>query len=121
MEQDKWTSLGGDCGTFGCGSLKKVFGPCKPGTGSAAIYYANNKPDVDMVNHPPHYKSKNGLETINVIEAFTDGLSGIEAVDTANVLKYVCRWKHKNGLEDLKKASWYLNHLINHIENNKGE
>lgn len=84
-------------------------------------FYADGKPDVDMVNHPPHYKSKNGLETIDVIEAFTEDLTGMEAVDTANVLKYVCRWKHKNGLEDLKKASWYLNHLINHIENNKGE
>lgn len=70
----------------------------------------------DMVNHPSHYKTKNGLETIDVIEAFTDGLNGIEATDTGNVIKYICRWKKKNGLEDLKKAQWYLNHLINHIE-----
>lgn len=75
--------------------------------------------DVDMVNYPPHYKSKSGLETIDVIEAFTDGLTGIEAVDTANVLKYTCRWKHKNGVEDLKKALWYLNHLINYLEKEK--
>lgn len=73
-----------------------------------------NKPD--MVNHPPHYKTKNGLETIEVIEAFTEDLTGIEAVDTANVLKYICRWKKKNGLQDLEKAQWYLNNLINHLK-----
>lgn len=70
----------------------------------------------DMVNHPPHYKSETGLETIDVIEAFTFNLKGIEAVDTANILKYICRWKEKNGKEDLLKASWYLGHLIDHIE-----
>ena len=70
----------------------------------------------DMVNHPQHYKTKSGLETIDVIEAFTYGLNGIEAVDTANVMKYICRWKKKNGLEDLRKAQWYLNHLINIVE-----
>ena len=70
----------------------------------------------DLVNHPEHYLTKNGLETIDVIEAFTDGLVGIEATDTGNILKYICRWKKKNGLQDLQKALWYLNHLINHVE-----
>ena len=70
----------------------------------------------DPVNHPDHYKTKTGLETIDVIEAFTDGLVGIEATDTGNVIKYICRWKKKNGLQDLQKAQWYLNHLINHVE-----
>ena len=69
----------------------------------------------DMVNHPPHYCSEIGLETIDVIEAFTSDLQGIEAVCTANVIKYICRWKHKNGVQDLEKARWYLNRLINRI------
>ena len=69
----------------------------------------------DMVNHPKHYISENGLETIDVIEAFTADLNGIEAVCTGNVIKYICRWKNKNGLQDLEKAAWYLNRLINHI------
>lgn len=72
----------------------------------------------DMVNHPDHYKTKNGLETIDVIEAFTDGLNGIEASDTANIIKYACRWKKKNGIEDLKKIRWYVNHLIKHLNPN---
>lgn len=71
---------------------------------------------VDMVNHPPHYKTKNGLETIDVIEAFTEDLNGIEAVCTANALKYICRWKNKNGKQDLEKAVWYINYLIEHLE-----
>ena len=76
------------------------------------MYECNDK----MVSHPSHYQGKNGLEAIDVIESFTSDLSGIEAVDTANILKYVLRWKSKNGLQDLKKAKWYLTHLIEHIE-----
>ena len=77
--------------------------------------------DDKMVSHPSHYQSKTGLEVIDVIEAFTSDLKGIEATDTGNVIKYMCRWKNKNGLQDLKKANWYLTHLIEHIENNKKE
>ena len=74
---------------------------------------------LDMVNHPSHYKAKNGMEVIDVIEAFTANLEGYEATHTGNILKYICRWKEKNGLEDLKKAQWYLNRLIENIEKNK--
>lgn len=70
----------------------------------------------NMVSHPSHYQSETGLEVIDVIEAFTFDLKGIEATDTGNVIKYICRWKNKNGLQDLKKAMWYLNHLIEHVE-----
>lgn len=73
----------------------------------------------DMVNHPEHYISDSGIEVINVIEAFTSNLKGIEATDTGNIIKYILRWKNKNGLEDLKKAQWYLNHLIKKVEGNR--
>lgn len=76
----------------------------------------NYECDDKMVSHPNHYQSDKGLEVIDVLEAFTDGLQGIEATDTGNILKYMCRWKKKNGLQDLKKAMWYLQHLINHVE-----
>lgn len=69
-----------------------------------------------MVSHPDHYQSETGMEVIDVIEAFTFDLKGIEATDTGNVIKYICRWKKKNGLQDLKKAMWYLNHLIEHVD-----
>ena len=81
----------------------------------------NNNQNVnankDMVNHPSHYQSESGLEVIDVIKAFTSNLTGVEATDTGNVLKYMCRWKNKNGIEDLKKAKWYLEHLIDNVEN----
>lgn len=69
-----------------------------------------------MVTKPPHYQSKNGLEVIDVVETFTEDLTGYEAVETGNILKYVCRWKKKNGIQDLKKAKWYLERLINNLE-----
>lgn len=73
----------------------------------------------ETVNHPNHYQSEFGIEVIDVIKAFTANLSGIEAWDTGSVIKYVCRWKEKNGLEDLKKAKWYLEDLIEHVEKNQ--
>ena len=76
------------------------------------MYESNDK----MVSHPDHYQSETGLEVIDVIEAFTFDLKGIEATDTGNVIKHICRWKNKNGLQDLEKAKWYLDHLIDHVK-----
>lgn len=72
--------------------------------------------DDKFVSHPPHYQSSSGLEVIDVIEAFTENLKGIEATDTGNIIKYACRWKEKNGMQDLKKIMWYCQHLIDHLE-----
>lgn len=65
----------------------------------------------DMVNHPSHY-TQGGIECIDALEAATSGLTGIEAVCTANAIKYLWRWKQKNGIEDLEKARWYINRMI---------
>jgi hypothetical protein len=73
---------------------------------------------ADSVNHPAHYNN-GGIETIDVIKAWTSDLSGFEAALCGNVIKYISRWPHKNGLEDLKKARWYLNRLIEEVENNE--
>lgn len=70
----------------------------------------------EMVNHPDHYQSENGLEVIDVIKAFTKDLNGIEAFDTGNIIKYACRWPRKNGIEDLKKVVWYAQDLIKYLE-----
>ena len=70
----------------------------------------------DPVNHPSHYKTSSGLEAIDVIDAFTEDLKGYECTYTSQVLKYTLRWKHKNGLEDLEKANWYLTRLINKLK-----
>ncbi|MCD8119703.1 MAG: DUF3310 domain-containing protein [Lachnospiraceae bacterium] len=76
--------------------------------------------DDKMVSHPAHYIS-NGMEVIDVIEAFTSDLKGIEATDTGNIIKYACRWKHKNGVQDLKKIMWYTQHLIDHLEKDEDD
>ena len=65
----------------------------------------------DNVNHPVHY-THGKFECIDVLDDITKELKGIEAICTANAVKYLWRWKHKNGLEDLKKAQWYINKLI---------
>lgn len=66
----------------------------------------------DVVNHPKHYQMAGGLEVIDFIIGATAGLDGKDGYFVGNILKYVCRYSKKNGLEDLKKAQWYLNKLI---------
>jgi hypothetical protein len=72
----------------------------------------------DRVEHPEHY-TKGKIECIDAIEAATAGLIGIEAVCIAQVIKYVWRWKWKNGIEDLKKARWYLDKLMGKLDDKK--
>lgn len=75
---------------------------------------------TDNVSHPPHY-TQGGVECIDAITAATVNKTGIEAVCTANVIKYLWRYEAKNGLEDVKKAQWYLNRLIAEMEGPKAE
>ena len=69
---------------------------------------------TDNVNSPKHY-TQGGIETIDFIEAKL-GKEGTSAYCMGNVIKYVTRWKDKNGREDLEKAHWYLTYAINLIE-----
>lgn len=73
------------------------------------------------VSHPKHY-TQGGIECIDALKAATVGKTGIEAVCVANAIKYLWRFEKKNGLEDVKKAQWYINRLIqelNEAESNK--
>lgn len=75
--------------------------------------------DYDSVDNPAHY-NKGGVECIDAIrgsmsaEAFRGFLKG-------NVMKYVFRYEAKNGLEDLRKARWYLERLIGEVEADREE
>ena len=69
----------------------------------------------DNVNHPAHY-TQGGIECIDAIEAAVTGLTGSEAVWTAQIIRYIWRWKRKNGAEDLRKAEFYLKRLIETVE-----
>ncbi len=65
--------------------------------------------ELDMVNSPPHYNQR-GVEAIDAIRAATD--DGFEYYLQGNIMKYLWRYRYKNGVEDLKKAEWYLKALI---------
>lgn len=61
----------------------------------------------DMVNHPPHYQSDNGIECIDAIRAAL-GREGFIAYCRGNAIKYL--WRDKaNNVEDRNKAIWYIN------------
>lgn len=70
----------------------------------------------DNVNHPSHY-TQGKVECIDALESATIGKSGIEAVCVANIIKYLWRYEEKNGVEDVKKAQFYLNRLLATLEN----
>jgi len=63
--------------------------------------------EPDMVNHPPHYQSDNGIECIDAIRAAL-GRDGFIAYCRGNAIKYL--WRDKvNNVEDRNKAIWYIN------------
>lgn len=65
---------------------------------------------------PTHYKGTNGLEVFDIMEGYVGSLKGMQAFYWCNVVKYVLRFQHKNGVEDLKKAQYYINKLIESFE-----
>ena len=68
----------------------------------------------DIVNHPKHYTTHpSGIECIQITEHMNFNIG--------NVIKYLWRTDHKNGLEDLKKAQWYLNREVKRLEGKEQE
>jgi hypothetical protein len=63
----------------------------------------------------PSYYTDGKVECIDAIESATSHLTGIEAFCTANAIKYLWRWKKKNGGEDLAKARWYIDRLLERL------
>ena len=72
----------------------------------------------DMVNHPKHYQFMERFEVFDVIQQAVRflGLTGEEAYPYTQYLGYILRWKLKGGVEDLKKARWFLNKQIEQLE-----
>lgn len=93
----------------------KVVDPCKKQSSINLInkdVMENPKRHIEdgSVNHPEHY-TKGGIEVHDFISAWRMNF------DAGNVIKYVTRAPYKNNkLEDLKKARWYLNKLIEEAE-----
>lgn len=68
----------------------------------------------DNVERPSHY-TQGKYETIDVVRE-TLGPEKFEGYCIGNIMKYIIRYPHKNGLEDLKKARVYLNWAIETLE-----
>ena len=66
----------------------------------------------DNIIRPNHYASGKGFEVFDVQEAFIHELKGMAASYWCNIVKYILRFQRKNGVEDLKKAKYYLEKLI---------
>lgn len=84
--------------------------------------HAENMPPVmtiDNVNHPSHY-TQGSIECIDAIEASMTPAEFRGAMK-ANIIKYLWRYEHKNGLEDLKKARFYLERMIAAYEKDIGK
>lgn len=64
----------------------------------------------DNVNHPSHYESSTSIECIQAMTLIF-GEDAVADFCACNAFKYMWRYKHKNGAEDLKKAEWYLSYL----------
>lgn len=69
----------------------------------------------EKVEHPLHYKQY-PVEAIEIIEWVSDKSNGAEAYLIGSVFKYLLRYKFKNGVEDLKKARWFLDRLIKRLD-----
>lgn len=72
--------------------------------------------EKDMVNHPPHYNSGKAKcdECGDKIECIE--ITRHMSFSIGNIVKYLWRWQDKNGIEDLKKAKWYLDDIIRDLE-----
>jgi len=72
----------------------------------------------DNVNHPAHYETGK-FECIEVMrEVFGD--ESVKAFCQCNAFKYLYRMNRKNGIEDMKKAKWYIDKYIE-LETNNGD
>lgn len=103
-----------------CKSCVHIEEDCVPNAVNTCSYYENvfsntiTKSENDNVNHPNHY-TQGGIECIKAIEASMPP-SGFQDYCKGNVLKYIWRYREKNGLEDLKKARVYLDWMIESVE-----
>ena len=75
----------------------------------------NHPEPHDPVNHPDHY-TQGGIECKDAIKAAVTALGGYEGFLTGNAIKYLWRWKLKNGAEDLRKAVFWIQELIAETE-----
>ena len=99
-----------------CNNVFRLNSKCEP---DSCVLYCSPEDHIkvmpkDNVNHPDHY-TQGGIECIKAIEASMPP-EGFQDYCKGNCLKYIWRWREKNGIEDLKKAQVYLNWMIESAE-----
>ena len=115
MTEEEWNAMGLAMGLVPNNSTGKPLWETIPVTGDpnplATLEWKPGETNKESVEHPKHYGGKdNPYEAIKIIEAYD-----MDFV-TGNVIKYLLRYKDKNGIEDLWKAHWYLTRLIKQQE-----
>ena len=117
----------GNKGWYLNGKLHREDGPALEYADGSNSWYLNGKlhreevmgnNTKDNVNSPSHYNQA-GIECIDAIKASLG--DGYQDYCKGNVMKYLWRYKYKNGIEDLKKAQWYLNSMIYSLQEEDGE
>lgn len=69
----------------------------------------------DVINHPEHY-TQGGIECIDAIRAAVTDKPPYEAWLVGQIIKYIWRYNFKNGVEDLRKAQFYMDRLVMEAE-----
>lgn len=64
--------------------------------------------------NPQHYRNGD-IECIDALASATVNKPGIQAICVGNVIKYLWRYECKGGIEDVRKAHWYLERLLQEL------
>ncbi len=80
-------------------------------------------PSNESEDPSSYYSNRFGepSEVVDIIDKFCAPLQGRAAFDNGNAIKYILRWHHKNGVEDLKKAIWCIQDLIKQVESEENK
>lgn len=119
-----------DCKTCFYRDIESKMKPCLECKSPTFIHYVpmtsfidDGEPEDDVVNSPDHYKLIDGIEVRDIIAVLVDKMyeEGTPAVplftsDYVQMMQYLMRFMNKNGVEDLKKARYYLDELIKAYE-----
>lgn len=81
---------------------------------SGRSYNLRQAAELDIVNHPPHYESGK-FECIDVMRE-TQGDGAVMDFCICNALKYIYRHRNKNGIEDIRKAKWYIDKYLEIVD-----
>lgn len=99
-----------DCDTCRWDDVTGEVEPCRSCVRSFDDVPSQWQPKYDVVNHPSHYETGK-FECIDVMQEVF-GVDAVKDFCMCNAFKYIYRTKRKNGLEDVKKAQWYIDKFI---------